>query len=243
MLSTLPESYEGLVVSLSGQTTLTLQTVVGLLLHEEIRRKSIGKVNSGKSLALFSHKKRFKTFPKQKYENKESQNFPKKVGKCFYCQKLGHHIKNCRKRIVDEGRKQVNNVIDSPSLFLATFSVNIAESHKWYLDSGATQHMTPNRDWFLNYSPLSSNERVFLGDNTSHITKGRGAVAIKLEDGSNRHIENVYHIPGLKKNLISVSKITDVGYKLECNTDLCRIKDKTNDQVIISGQRDGNLYS
>jgi len=149
LLSTLSESYEGLVVSLSEQTTLTLQTLVGLLLHEEVRSKSLGKAsNSEKPRVLFTYKKRFKSFPKMKYESKEYKKIPKKVGKCFYCQKPSHHIRDCRKRIANEGRKQINNVIDSPSLFVASFSANIVESNKWYLDSGATQHMTPNCDGF-----------------------------------------------------------------------------------------------
>jgi len=44
ILSTLLESYEGLVVSLSGKNVLTLQIVIKLFLQEEITRKS----NQGK---------------------------------------------------------------------------------------------------------------------------------------------------------------------------------------------------
>jgi len=243
LLSTLPESYDGRVF-LSGQTILTLQIVVDLLLYEEVRSKSIGRAsNLEKPIALFIHKKQFETFSKKKYESREPQNFPKKVEKCFYCQKLDHHIKDCRKRIAKKRRKQVNNVIDSPLLFILSFPDNITESDKWYLDLGATQHMTPCQDWFLRYFLLSSHARIFLGDDTSHIIKGYGAVAIKLEDKSKRHIENVYHIPGLKKELISVSKIIDVGYKLEFNTNLWLIKDITNNLVLFSEKRERNLYS
>lgn len=46
MLGTLPESYEGLIVALNGQSNLTFQmtiTPLVLLLQEEVRQKSLGK--------------------------------------------------------------------------------------------------------------------------------------------------------------------------------------------------------
>ncbi len=44
---------------------------------------------------------------------------------------------------------------------------------------------------------------------------------VKLEDGSKRHVENIYHILGPKKKLMLVSKLTNVEYKLEFGFESC----------------------
>jgi len=38
----------------------------------------------------------------------------------------------------------------------------------WYLDFGATQHVTPNQNWFLTYEKLNSTRPIFIGDDTCH---------------------------------------------------------------------------
>jgi hypothetical protein len=52
-LTTLPESYEGLVIFMNAHQTLSLDMVIGFLLQEEIWRKTIGTSPIDKSIALF----------------------------------------------------------------------------------------------------------------------------------------------------------------------------------------------
>ena len=47
----------------------------------------------------------------------------------------------------------------------------------WLLDSGASHSMTPNRNWFSHYTPLSTPIAIALGDNSSILAKGVGRVA------------------------------------------------------------------
>jgi len=46
-----------------------------------------------------------------------------------------------------------------------------------------------------------------------------------LPDGNIRHIHNVMYVPGIKKNMISVSTITDQNLKVEFYKSYCVIKD------------------
>ena len=67
--------------------------------------------------------------------------------------------------------------------------------------------------------------KVYLGDETWYEIKVYGDVPIVLPDGNIRHIHDVMYIPKIKKNLISVSRITDQDLKVEFFKSYCVIKD------------------
>ena len=110
LLSSLPNSWETSVVSLSNYTPngkLTFDMVKDSLLNEEIRRKGSNKViSSSQNEALF-----MKSIGRNIYKNSQkfnncSQRFndcsksrgksrPKTNITCFHCNKLGHVIKDC----------------------------------------------------------------------------------------------------------------------------------------------------
>jgi hypothetical protein len=74
---------------------------------------------------------------------------------------------------------------------------NIVDQNVWYVDSGTTQHMTPQRDWFKGYIPSLMQEMVYLGDNTFHKIEGCGSMGIKFLGGVIKYLKKVFHIPGL----------------------------------------------
>ena len=51
--------------------------------------------------------------------------------------------------------------------FLATALNRVTESDQWIIDSGASQHMTHNRDYFVNLNSLSDPVTVKLVDGKS----------------------------------------------------------------------------
>ena len=78
----------------------------------------------------------------------------------------------------------------------------------WYIDSGASRHMTGKKEWFRNLKEASS-DSVKLGDDIALQVKGIGEVPMIMPDGKKTFIGDVLFIPGLEKNLISVSHITN----------------------------------
>lgn len=78
---------------------------------------------------------------------------------------------------------------------------------------------------------MESPEKVYLGDNTYHFVGGQGSVRVTLPNGEERYICGVLDVPTLKPNLISVSKVTDAGYKIEFTSDYRMVKDKSEGQV------------
>ena len=73
---------------------------------------------------------------------------------------------------------------------------------KWIIDSGATSHMSPYINEFINFKNNISH--VKLGDNKIITSKGRG---------DTKYLKNVLYVPQLKYRLISISKLDKDGFK------------------------------
>jgi hypothetical protein len=100
----MPPSYRTFISSLRRQPNLTLESLIIDLIQKETLMKDMN-LHNVSSLALYVGKKYSKynkSFPPRHVATTSSQFFDKKKMKCFYCKKLGHQIKDCKKRIVEE---------------------------------------------------------------------------------------------------------------------------------------------
>src|ERR1700759_5862700 len=86
----------------------------------------------------------------------------------------------------------------------------------WYIDSGATQHMSGDRDAFVDYECISA-KAVYMGDNNKQDAVGQGSVKMVL-DVSGRQVNakftNVLYVPNLNSNLLSVSRLMKEGFNV-----------------------------
>jgi hypothetical protein len=81
----------------------------------------------------------------------------------------------------------------------------------WMLDSGASSHMTPYFHLFSSYKQLHDGNLMILtanGSSTPAVAKGN--VIVNLETGKVR-IRNVFHVPGLAVNLLSIPQLAATG--------------------------------
>lgn len=70
--------------------------------------------------------------------------------------------------------------------------------------------MTSHKEWLSRYEPYASGKVLLVSDLILEII-GKGRVKIQLPDGRIKRIDGVLHIPSLPRNLLSVSKLDDVG--------------------------------
>ena len=84
----------------------------------------------------------------------------------------------------------------------------------WYIESGASNHMTTHKHYFSNLSEKEFGFEILLGDDYAYHPKGVGTVRFERESGKPLYLSGVLYIPGLKKNLVSVSALEDKGYKV-----------------------------
>ena len=78
------------------------------------------------------------------------------------------------------------------------------------IDSGASFHTTPNRNWFSKYENFNGG-KVYLGDNSVLDIVGHGSIHVKFSNGRIRRFDGIIHILGLARNFLSISKLIDAG--------------------------------
>ena len=73
--------------------------------------------------------------------------------------------------------------------------------------------MTDNKNLVTNLDASMKTE-VKLGTDKTVDVDGKGVVNIVTKQGEPKTISEVYHVPRLKHNLISVGQLTPEGYKV-----------------------------
>ncbi|MCO5579080.1 hypothetical protein L7F22_032932 [Adiantum nelumboides] len=104
--------------------------------------------------------------------------------------------------------------------------------------------MTGDSSWLHDYKPIQLSMEVRLGDDGAYMAEGMGTVHLKLPTGDVTKITGVYYIPGLAKNLLSVSEVTKSGTSIEFFHKYCIIKASIPNQTpvrLICPQK-GRLY-
>jgi transposase InsO family protein len=105
------------------------------------------------------------------------------------------------------------------------------------LDSGASHHMSPDSSSFTSVSHLSFIP-VMTADGTPMPLAGVGSVVTP-----HLSLPNVYLIPQLKLNLVSVGQICDFGdYLVMFYGSFCCVQDLQSQKLIGTGRRENELY-
>ena len=132
-------------------------------------------------------------------ESKISSQKPRQISHMWLVHKLVLH------RQVDQ--TQTHRYSRSPLLLLLLVTQVNSE---WVLDTGATYHVCPNRNWFSSFEKLDGCFAI-MGDDHPCKVEGIDTVSIKMFDGMVRELKEVSYVPQLKRNLISIWRFENVG--------------------------------
>jgi hypothetical protein len=117
------------------------------------------------------------------------------------------------------------------------------KTNQWYLDSGATCHVTCHHKLLHNYQPSHSTINLVLGDNFKCRIKGTGTIhATIIIDSTMKTVmlTDMYYAPELAKNLVSTAQITKLGCTILINTTGCHMVDRRR-HTALQGTAQGNM--
>ena len=132
------------------------------------------------------------------------------------------------------------NTEDDDNAFVAALSV-LESNGTWFIDSGASQHMTGQRLWFSRFENLHGSGNVFLGDERELPIKGKGSIPFDFPHGGSLDIPDILYVEGLRRNLISVSKLRDQKFHINFD-DKADVWTISKDEMSFTGIRSGTLY-
>ncbi|KAJ9546430.1 LOW QUALITY PROTEIN: hypothetical protein OSB04_018973 [Centaurea solstitialis] len=136
--------------------------------------------------------------------------------KCFYCDKLGHTIKFCRKKLAEENKASnfmhIENGHNEDTMFMMLNMHEPTLTELWYLDSSCGNHMIGNKELFLTLKESKN--------------KDSSKLRIKINKKA-----NVFYVAGLKHNLLSVGQLIQKGYGLYFKNGLCEITDSNESDI------------
>ncbi|KAG6384138.1 hypothetical protein SASPL_156061 [Salvia splendens] len=88
-------------------------------------------------------------------------------------------------------------------------NVSIDYNYEWIIDSGYSHHATGNDSLLSCVRPHNQKKVIVTANNSLHPVVNEGKFCVEKDIS----LDDVYHVPGLKKNLASVSQIADSGRK------------------------------
>jgi len=152
-------------------------------------------------------------------------------------------VRICLKKKNDEKQKVDQACENHEQMFIVTLNANDHTTYDWIVDSGVTQLMTFEQEWFTTYECISP-RKVFMGDDTVLEAIGKGNIKTTMQVGgelTHTTIAQILHVPKMNNSLIFVCKLIFEGFKMEFDKDGCKVNDAQG-VVVAEARRDKNLY-
>lgn len=119
-------------------------------------------------------------------------------------------------------------------------SSSSTDSNLWLVDSGCTNHMTKDHQFF-SFLDTSIHTKVKLGNGDLVYAKGKGTVVLHTDQGK-KVISDVLYVPQLDQNLLSVAQLIKKGYSVLFQNNFCQILD-LNGLLVLSIPMINNSFS
>jgi Reverse transcriptase (RNA-dependent DNA polymerase)/gag-polypeptide of LTR copia-type/Integrase core domain/GAG-pre-integrase domain len=259
MLMGLPSSYEPLILNLEqDENDLSTMKVKTRLLVEEkriLRREEDKKsIQQGETKAFYTNSKMQHVNPRKptaddrrrQGDSKENDHHTdsnnRRRVRCYCCGEWGHIARNCQGEGNNAKERSAQHVKKVAHRALsATDNVNY-DPLVWYLDSAATEHMTPCRSKLHSFKECNSSIEVANGEKLQVLGIGCTELVLHNKNGGiGVQLKDILCAPQLDSNLISVGRLEEKGLEVRFKNGRAQVLEKNGD-VILTAFRQGRLY-
>jgi hypothetical protein len=112
----------------------------------------------------------------------------------------------------------------------------------WYHDNGASNHMIGDPRKFISLDEGIIG-KVKFGDESTIEIKEKGTMLFQCKTGDQWALTEVFFIPRLRSNLISLGQLTEIGHRVVLDDDVLEVCEKNPFRLIMKVDRTQNrLY-
>lgn len=131
--------------------------------------------------------------------------------------------------------------LNEDKLFPKKLGTNKEDADVWYLDNGASNHMTGNRESFSTLDETVKG-KVRFGDGSYVKIVGKGSITLVSKTGEKRILKDIYYIPELKHNIITLGQVTEHGCEVIMKGDSLLLKDPSGSLLMQVTRSSNRLY-
>ncbi|XP_076881168.1 uncharacterized protein LOC143529223 [Bidens hawaiensis] len=154
---------------------------------------------------------------------------------CFRCDEFGHFFSRCPERMKKRQTHLAEAKEKEPSLYMVQcvqekvylneqkdipkdYESGSNEQDLWYLDNGASNHMTGNLSFFSELNKRVGG-KVKFGDGSYVDICGKWSILLVGKTGKQQLLTDIYYIPSLQSNIISLGQATESGCDIRMKDD------------------------
>lgn len=247
LLSSLPKGYDNFVVAIEARDGLPTFSKLMVKLKEEDQRRLC------ESDSLVDSQQAFLTHKKGNGRNnkggnrQENGDSGKKNDICKYCKKKGHWVRECRKWISDgrPSKRQSEKVNGESSVMTAYAFVSDTNTSEedWYIDNGATRHITNTPKYFVDFKRFENPCSIQAAGKEVLTAIGSGTIRFVSNVNNRRStltLIDVWYVPNVSRNLFSVLAAQDkqLNSVFKSKTTKCWLT--VNGKLVLCGERQRN---
>ena len=129
--------------------------------------------------------------------------------------------------MVEGPRKALKTVnLDEPRTQVHLGHVGADQEQRWYLDSGASNHMMGSKAAFSELDDDDVTGTVKFGGGSRVAIQGRDTIIFRCQNGEHRALTDVYYIPQLRSSIISIGQLDECGSEVLIKDGVLRIRDR-----------------
>lgn len=232
-LNILPESYNNFKSSwmlLKGEENKTFDDLTVQLCSYE---RNFTRQEKGSSVSQEAFAAELQKKTKKKLQNST----------CNYCKKPGHWVRQCKKWKEDGKPRKSQEASEAEGLSLMiveeqSMSVETINDTTWWIDNGATKHVTNNMKYFVDFEEFKAPSGIRSAGIEILSAIGKGTINIKtVPSGKVIQLKDVWYVPKLSRNLFSVLAAQERNPKSIFQSTATKCKLSNQGKLMLQGSR------